>query len=58
VLLKNQNARLSRIIIIEIMSFNHHYPCSEVWAQGDLRRASCVAALRTDGQHVVPLWLS
>ena len=25
------------------MSFNHHYPCSEVWAQGDLRRASCEA---------------
>ena len=25
------------------MSFNHHDPCSEVWAQGDLRRASCEA---------------
>ena len=34
--------------LCRIMSFNHH----------DLRRASCVAALRTDGQHVVPLWLS
>ena len=34
---------LSKMIIIEFMSFNHHYPCSEVWAQGDLRRASCEA---------------
>ena len=42
-LLKVENARLSRIIIIEFMSFNHHYPCAEVWAQGDLRRASCEA---------------
>ena len=44
--------------LCRIMSFNHHDLCSEVLAQGDLRRASCVAALRTDGQHVVPLWLS
>ena len=43
VLLKVENTRLPRIIIIEFMSFNHHYPCSEVWAQGDLRRASCEA---------------
>ena len=34
---------LKSIIIIEFMSINHHYPCSEVWAQGDLRRASCEA---------------
>ena len=38
-----KTTRLPRIIIIESMSFNHHYPCSEVWAQGDLRRASCEA---------------
>ena len=44
--------------LCRIMSFNHHDLRSEVLAQGDLRRASCVAALRTDGQHVVPLWLS
>ena len=44
--------------LCRIMSFNHHDLRSEVLAQGDLRRASCVAALRTDGQHVVPLGLS
>ena len=44
--------------LCRIMSCNHHDLCSAVLAQGDLRRALCVAALRTDGQHVVPLWLS
>ena len=29
--------------LCRIMSINHHDPCSEVLAQGDLRRASCGA---------------
>ena len=31
------------LFCVEFMSFNHHDPCSEVLAQGDLRRASCGA---------------
>ena len=31
------------IVLVSIMSFNHHDPCSEVWAHAYLRRASCGA---------------
>ncbi len=45
---------LKSIIIIEFMSINHHYPCSEVWAQGDLRRASCEAGRAACASEVFP----
>ena len=37
------------------MSINHHYPCSDVWYQGDLRRASCEAGRAdTDSLSTTP----